>query len=88
MLEPEHLAGAAEAGLDFVADEKRAVFAAKLLRAARRNRPAANCTPLPCTGSMTNAATSRFASSRLQRRDVVERDARVAILPSAGRSLR
>ena len=31
MLEAEHLAGPAEAGLDFVGDEKRAVFPAKLL---------------------------------------------------------
>ena len=31
MLEAKHLAGAPEAGLDFVADEKRAVFSAKLL---------------------------------------------------------
>ena len=36
---PHHLAGAAEAGLDFVADEERAVFAAELLRFAGRNRP-------------------------------------------------
>jgi hypothetical protein len=33
MLEAEHPAGAAEAGLDFIRNQKRAVLAAKLLRA-------------------------------------------------------
>ena len=36
MLEAEHLAGASEAGLDFIADEERSVFPAKLLRANKK----------------------------------------------------
>ena len=39
MFEAKHLAGAAEAGLDFVADQKRAVFSAKLLRTLKEIGP-------------------------------------------------
>jgi hypothetical protein len=70
VLDREEFSGAADAGLDFVGDEQRAVFAAQ--RAAPgRNSSVGMLTPLPWIGSTMKAATCA-TTAPARAREIVE----------------
>ena len=75
MLEAKHLPGASEAGLDFVADQKRAVFSAKLLRPIKEVAPR-KIDSFALDRLDDEGSDVAFEELAFQRRDVIERDAR------------